>query len=149
MSAAQAYEVELTTPKFYRKVHEAIREVPFKIRQGPVIVSVGSSTAWNYRLAHPSREAVSIFRSLSNTVEEKVLFKIYRSSQGLTREELENLGNTPDCVSLEQNEILFVKGDVWMDIVVPSRGSFVWQGNSGNAMGFDMLSPALFPFVDI
>lgn len=149
MSAAQVYEVELTTREFDRKVNEAIREVPFKIRQGPVIVSVGSSTAWTHRLAHPSREAVSIFRSLSNTVEEKVLFKIYRSSQGLTREELEDLGNPPDCVSLEQNEILFVKGDVWMDIDVPKRGSFVWQGNSGNAMGFDMLSPAVFPFVDI
>lgn len=149
MSVAQAFEFELTTSKFEQKVNEAIREVPFEIRQGPVIVSVGSSTAWTYRLAHPSRQAVSIFRSLSNTVEEKVLFKIYRSSQGLTREELEILGITPDCVGLGRNEILFVKGDVWMDIVVPEEGSFIWQGNSGNAMGFDMLSPALFPFVDI
>lgn len=149
MSAAQVCEVELTSPKFDRKVHEAIREVPFEIRQGPVIVSVESSTAWTYRLAHPSRGAVSIFRSLSNTVEEKVLFKIYRSSQGLTREELEILGNTPDCVSLERNKILFVKGDVWMDIVIPDKGSFVWQGNGGNAMGIDILSPACFPFIDI
>jgi hypothetical protein len=149
MSATQAYEVELTTLKFDGKVHEAMRQVPHKIRQGPVIVSARRHTAWGYRRAHPLREAVSIFRSLSNTVGERVLFKIYRSSQGLARSELEKWDYTPDRVSLKPEEILFVKGDAWMDIVVPDGGSFVWEGYSTDAMGLNVLSPEIFPFVNI
>jgi hypothetical protein len=59
------------------------------------------------------------------------------------------MDNTPDCISLGPEEILFVKGNAWMDIVVPDGGSFVWEGYSGYAVGFYILSSAVFPFVDI
>jgi hypothetical protein len=35
------------------------------------------------------------------------------------------MDNTPDYISLGPEEILLVKGDAWIDIVVPNRGSFV------------------------
>jgi hypothetical protein len=59
------------------------------------------------------------------------------------------MDNTPDCVSLGPEEILLVKGDAWMDIIVPDGGSFVWEGHSGYAVGFHILSSAVFPFIDI
>lgn len=53
----------------------------------------------------------------------------------------------PFVRKLRRNEILFVKGSVRIELEVPSRGSFVWQGNSGEPMGRDMLGSDVFEFM--
>lgn len=55
----------------------------------------------------------------------------------------------PVVRKLRPNEILFVKGSVRMEIEVPVGGSFVWQGNSGEPMGLDMLGPEVFEFMAV
>lgn len=53
----------------------------------------------------------------------------------------------PVVRKLRRNEILFVKGSVRIEIEVPAEGSFVWQGNSGEPMGRDMLGLEVFEFM--
>ncbi|KAJ6182794.1 hypothetical protein N7485_001436 [Penicillium canescens] len=131
---------------FSGKINEAIGEVDFLLRQGPVIVlSLEGHSTWGTRLAHPSRNAVSVFRDLSEIDETRVTFKLYPPD--LPREAT---WETRLVVrKLRPNEILFVKGSVRMGIEVPTRGSFVWLGNSGDLMAFDMLSPEVFEFMAI
>lgn len=119
---------------------EAIGEVPFPIHQGPfIIASEGGPTTWSRKLAHPSPGAVSVFRDLSKDSESCVSFTLY----------IEGCSGTETAVvrKLKPAEILFVKGGVSMDVAIPSGGSFVFQGHSGNSMGLDMLSPKAFPFM--
>lgn len=118
----------------------------FLLRQGPVIVlSTENHSAWGTRLAHPSRGAVSVFRDLSNTDETRVTFKLY--PQDIPKEATPEIRHV--VRKLRPNEILFVKGSVRMKIEIPSGGSFVWQGHSGDPIGFDMLGPEVFEFMTI
>ncbi|KXG51318.1 uncharacterized protein PGRI_093300 [Penicillium griseofulvum] len=129
---------------FAGKIKEAIGEVDFLIRQGPVIVlSSENHSTWGTRLAHPSRNAVSIFRDLSDTDETRVTFMLYPPD--LPKEEIRE--TRPVMRKLQRNEILFVNGLVRMELEVPAEGSFVWQGNSGEPMGRDMLGPEVFEFM--
>ncbi|KAJ6159377.1 hypothetical protein N7497_003914 [Penicillium chrysogenum] len=122
---------------FTGKIKEAIGEVGFIYRQGPVIVvSSEDHSTWGTALAHPSHDAVSIFRDLSDTDEIRLTFKLY--PQGAIQ---------PFVRKLRRNEILFVKGSVRMEIEVPSGGSFVWQGNSGEPMGRDIHRLEVFEFM--
>ncbi|OQE10128.1 hypothetical protein PENFLA_c001G10950 [Penicillium flavigenum] len=130
--------------EFAGKVKEAIGEVDFPIRQGPVIVlSLEDHSTWGTKLAHPSRNAVSVFRDLSDTDETRVTFMLYPPD--LPKEEIRE--TRPFIRKLLRNEILFVKGSVRMELEVPAGGSFVWQGNSGEPMGPDMLGPEVFEFM--
>ncbi|KAJ6142230.1 hypothetical protein N7497_011329 [Penicillium chrysogenum] len=128
---------------FTRKIKEAIGEVGFTCRQGPVIVVSSENHSWGTRLAHPSSDAVSVFRDLSNIGETRATFRLYPRDipKGETRE------TRPVVRKLRRNEILFVKGSVRMEIEVPAEGSFVWQGNSGEPMGRDMLGIEVFEFM--
>ncbi|KAJ6136801.1 hypothetical protein N7497_012354 [Penicillium chrysogenum] len=130
---------------FTRKIKEAIGEVGFTCRQGPVIVVSSEKHSWGIRLAHPSRPAVSVFRDLSNIDETRVTFMLY--PQDLTKQETRE--NQPVKRKLRPNEILFVKGSVRMEIEVPAGGSFAWQGNSGAPMGPDMYGPEVFEFMTV
>lgn len=146
--------MRLTETKFSEKIKEAIGNVgillpPRPLRQGPVVVLSGESHSWGTGLAHPSRDGVSVFRDLSNNADTRVSFKLYPSSQDLSREELAALGIQPVVRKLLPNDILFVKGSVRMEIEIPAGGSFVWQGNRGEPMGLDMLGPEVFPFMKI
>lgn len=112
------------------------------LRQGPVIISSeGVSTKWSRKLAHPSPNAVSIFRDLSNASGGSVSFTLY----------IEGHEGTETAVvrKLNPTEILFVKGSISMDVDMPSGSSFVWKGHSANSMGLNMLSPRVFPFMSI
>ncbi|KXG46488.1 uncharacterized protein PGRI_053440 [Penicillium griseofulvum] len=130
--------------KATRKINEAIGEVDFLVRQGPVIVlSLKDHSTWGTRLAHPTRHAVSAFRDLSNVDETRVTFMLY--PQDLPKDAM--LEARPVMRKLQPNEILFVKGPVRMRIEVPAKGSFVWQGNSGKPMGLDMFGPEVFEFM--
>ncbi|KAJ6174495.1 hypothetical protein N7485_005232 [Penicillium canescens] len=131
---------------FSRKINEAIGEVDSLLRRGPVIVlSLEGHSTWGTRLAHPSRNAVSVFRDLSENDETRVTFKLYPPdlSREATRE------TRPVVRKLRPNEILFVKGSVRMGIEAPTGGSFVWLGNSGDPMASDMLGPEVFEFMAI
>ncbi|KAJ6069156.1 hypothetical protein N7499_011043 [Penicillium canescens] len=117
---------------FSGKINEAIGEVDFLLRQGPVIVlSLEGHSTWGTRLAHPSRNA-SHFQALPPDLPREATWE----TRLVVRK-------------LRPNEILFVKGSVRMGIEVPTRGSFVWLGNSGDLMAFDMLSPEVFEFMAI
>ncbi|KAJ5330560.1 hypothetical protein N7476_000343 [Penicillium atrosanguineum] len=134
------------TNAFSEKIKEAIGEVGFLLRQGPVIVvSTENHVEWGVRLAHPSRGAVSAFRDLSQANETRVIFKLYPPD--LPKEAIHETRSV--ARKLRPNEILFVKGSVMMEIEIPSKGGFVWQGNSGDPMGFDMIGPKVFEFMTI
>lgn len=134
------------TVQFSEKIKEAIGQVGFLLRQGPVIVlSTEHHIGWGTRLAHPSRGAVSAFRDLSQTDETRVTFKLY--PPGLPKEAIHE--TRPVARKLRPTEILFVKGTVRMEIEIPSKGGFVWQGNSDVPMGVDMLGPEVFEFMKI
>ncbi|KAJ5654838.1 hypothetical protein N7490_001841 [Penicillium lividum] len=129
---------------FANKIKEAIGEVDFLLRQGPVIVhSTEYHATWGTRLAHPSRDAVSAFRDLSRADGANVLFKLYPLH--LPREA--TLETRPVVRRLQPHEILFVKGTIRMEIEMPAGGCFVWQGNSGDPMGYDMLGSEVFEFM--
>ncbi|KAJ5655111.1 hypothetical protein N7490_002114 [Penicillium lividum] len=129
---------------FANKIKEAIGAVDFLLRQGPVIVhSTEFHATWGTRLAHPSGDAVSAFRDLSRTDENKVVFKLYPLD--LPRET--TLVTQPVVRKLQPHEILFVKGTIRMEIEMPAGGYFVWQGNSGHPMGYDMLGSEVFEFM--
>ncbi|KAJ5752749.1 hypothetical protein N7520_009666 [Penicillium odoratum] len=129
---------------FANKITEAIGDVDFLLRQGPVIVhSTEDHSTWGTRLAHPSREAVSAFRDLARGDEAKVVFKLYPLD--LPREA--TLVTRPVVRKLQPHEILFVKGTIRMEIEMPAGGCFVWQGNSGDPMGYDMLGSEVFEFM--
>ncbi|KAJ5249406.1 hypothetical protein N7524_011722 [Penicillium chrysogenum] len=128
---------------FTRKIKEAIGEVGFTCRQGPVIVVSSENHSWGTRLAHPSPDAVSTFRDLSNIGETRTAFRLYP----LNIPKAETRETRPVVRKLRRNEILFVKGSVRMEIEVPAEGSFVWQGNSGKPMGRDMLGLEVFEFM--
>lgn len=130
--------------KFDRKIAEAIGSVDFPVHQGPIIVLSNKQHSMQGP-AHPTREAVSIFRDMADTDETRVTFILY--AQYISPEEA---STTPPIVrTLWPGEILFVKGSVTIRIKVPSGGSFVWQGNSGEPMGNDIKSPGIFPFMKI
>ena len=118
------------------------------MRQGPVIVSsAGHPTIWQRKLAHPSREAVSIFRDISQSSakENRVSFTIYLAPEFRSTDRIETLVTR----KLQPDEVLFVKGPCIMDISVPSSGLLIWQGHKGSTMGTDMLLPQVFPFMKI
>ncbi|CAG8084146.1 unnamed protein product [Penicillium nalgiovense] len=125
-----------TCARFLRRGTEESDAFTRKIKE-----AIGEGT----RLTHPSRPAVSVFRDLSNIDEIRVTFMLY--SQDLTKEETRE--SQPVKRKLRPNEILFVKGSVRMEIEVPARGSFVWQGNTGALMGPDMYGPEVFEFMTV
>lgn len=116
----------------------------FHLRQGPVIVhSTENHSTRGTRLAHPSHDAVLAFRDLSRTDETRVVFKLY--PLGLPREKTRETG--PIMRELQPHEILFVKGAIQMKLEIPTGGYFVWQGNSGDPLGYNMLGPEVFEFM--
>ncbi|KAJ5642844.1 hypothetical protein N7490_006844 [Penicillium lividum] len=129
---------------FANKIKEAIGAVDFLLRQGPVIIhSTEDHSTWGTRLAHPSRKAVSAFRDLTWTDEAKIVFELYPLD--LLREA--TLETRPVMRKLQPHEILFMKGTIRMQIEMPAGGCFIWQGNSGGLMGYDMLGLEVFEFI--
>ena len=88
---------------------------------------------------------MSVFRDLSETEEGRTTFMLYPLDlpKEVTHE------TRPIKRKLRRNEILVVKGSVRMKIDVPAEGAFVWQGNSGEPMGLDMLGSEVFGFMAV
>lgn len=114
--------------------------------QGPVIIeSAEGHSAWPPGPAHPSHDAVSAFRDLAIEKGTRITFRLYPHNIPI-----EMVNETrPVIRKLQQNEVLFVKGSVMIEIELPARGCFVWQGNSYRPMGFDMVQSGVFEFMKI
>ena len=88
---------------------------------------------------------MSIFRDVSSVDETRVSFKLYPID--LPEEGLSD--TRPVVRRLKTNEVLFAKGSVWMEIDIPPRGCFVWEGNSADPMGDDIRGSRVFEFMKI
>ncbi|PYH97847.1 hypothetical protein BO71DRAFT_102835 [Aspergillus ellipticus CBS 707.79] len=101
--------------------------------------------------AHPSRDALSIFRPLRQKLDWGTgLFKVYSSSHTLKDTEFEEyMEKVGDEIALDPNELLLVHGGLY---ILPSPnpgGPIVWMGLSRLPMGNDIYSPSGLPFMKI
>ncbi|CAP87183.1 hypothetical protein BAC82546-Penicillium chrysogenum [Penicillium rubens Wisconsin 54-1255] len=132
---------------FTRKIEEVIGRPAFLLHQGPVIVhSPDLPTNWGINAAHPVRNGVSVFRTLSG---DRVTLKLYPISHHLSSTEFAQGKGTPRSFNLTSNEVLFVRGALKMEISLPAGGFLVWQGFSEDPWGIDPSAPEAFAFMRI
>ncbi|CRL31496.1 unnamed protein product [Penicillium camemberti] len=87
---------------FTRKIEEVIGRPAFLLHQGPVIVhSPDLPTNWGINAAHPVRNGVSVFRTLSG---DRVTLKLYPISHHLSSTEFAQGKGTPRSFNLTSNE---------------------------------------------
>jgi hypothetical protein len=139
--------IELKLWKFTRKIEEVIGRPAFLLHQGPVIVhSPDLPTNWGINAAHPVRNGVSVFRTLSG---DSVTLKLYPISHHLSSTEFAQGKGTPRSFNLTSNEVLFVRGALKMEISLPAGGFLAWQGFSEDPWGIDPSAPEAFAFMRI
>lgn len=99
-----------------------------------------------------SREnSVSTFRSFWTANEPgEVTLRLYLGSHNLSREEflVQAQCRYYEC-RLHSDKVLFVKGTLWMDIVLPPSIFLVWQGFSERLIGVDIFSPDALLFMTL
>ncbi|CAG7977542.1 unnamed protein product [Penicillium nalgiovense] len=136
---------------FTRKIEEVIGRPAFLLHQGPVIVhSPDFPTNWAIKAAHPVRNGVSVFRTLSGSLEGRVtILKLYPVSHHLSSTEFAQERGTPISFYLRSNEVLFVRGALKMEISLPAGGFIVWQGFSKEPWGMDPSAREAFAFMRI
>ncbi|KAJ5051144.1 hypothetical protein NUH16_011054 [Penicillium rubens] len=136
---------------FTRKIEEVIGRPAFLLHQGPVIVhSPDFPTNWAIKAAHPVRNGVSVFRTLSGNLEDRVtILKLYPVSHHLSSTEFAQERGTPISFYLRSNEVLFVRGALKMEIKLPAGGFLVWQGFSKEPWGMDPSAREAFAFMRI
>lgn len=129
--------------QFNKKVNEVVGRPAFLLHQGPVIVhSPDLPSMWGINAAHPCRNGVSVFRTLSGNLEHSVTtLKLYPLSHHVSSTEFAQERGTPRTFKLRSNEVLFVQGAIKIEMSLPAGGSFVWQGFSEVPWGLD---PAAF-----
>ncbi|CAG7991056.1 unnamed protein product [Penicillium olsonii] len=137
--------------KFTRKIEEVIGRPAFLLHQGPVVVhSSNLPTNWGINAAHPVRNGVSVFRTLSGDLEDRVTtLKLYPISHHLSSAEFAQERGTPRTFHLRSNEVLFVRGALKMEISLPAGGFLAWQGFSEDPWGMDTSAPEAFAFMKI
>ncbi|CAG8875815.1 unnamed protein product [Penicillium salamii] len=136
---------------FTRKIEEVIGRPAFLLHQGPVVVhSSNLPTNWGINAAHPVRNGVSVFRTLSGDLEDRVTtLKLYPISHHLSSAEFAQERGTPRTFHLRSNEVLFVRGALKMEISLPAGGFLAWQGFSEDPWGMDTSAPEAFAFMKI
>ncbi|CAG8882120.1 unnamed protein product [Penicillium nalgiovense] len=136
---------------FTRTIEEVIGRPAFLLHQGPVIVhSPDLRTNWAIKAAHPVRNGVSVFRTLSGSLEDRVtILKLYPVSHHLSSTEFAQERGTSRSFNLTSNEVLFVRGALKMEISLPAGGFLVWQGFSEDPWGIDPSAPEAFAFMRI
>ncbi|CAG8148177.1 unnamed protein product [Penicillium nalgiovense] len=136
---------------FTRKIEEVIGRPAFLLHQNPVIVhSPDLPTNWGINAAHPVRNGVSVFRTLSGDLEDSVAtLNLYPISRHLSSAEFAQEKGTPRSFNLISNEVLFVRGALKMEISLPAGGSLVWQGFPEDPRGIDPSAPEAFAFMRI
>ncbi|KAI1829216.1 hypothetical protein DTO027I6_9884 [Penicillium roqueforti] len=136
---------------FSKKIEEVIGRPAFFLHQGPVIVHAPDlTTDWGINAAHPVQDGVSVFRTLSGSLEDGVTtLKLYPISHHLSSTEFAREKGTPRSFNLRSNEVLFVRGALKMEISLPAGGYFVWQGFSEDPWGVDPSASEAFSFMRI
>ena len=120
--------------------------------QGPAIVEFqDNQTPAPYFTAHPSHDAISVFRPLGERLcWQNGLFKLFTSSHNLKEEEFESTENKDAHeFTVEPNKILVVIGGLFVQPSPNGGGRMVWQGFSKRPMLADIFSPLALPFMTI
>lgn len=101
--------------------------------------------------AHPSRDAISVFRPLRNTLNwSNGLFKLHTCSHHRSKEEAEDIEHEDiHEIVVEPNEILVVAGGVSIQLSPNGGGRMVWQGFSTRPMLHDIYSSDALSFMKI
>ncbi|CAG7936818.1 unnamed protein product [Penicillium nalgiovense] len=136
---------------FARTIEDVIGRPSFLLHQGPVIVHSPEGPAkWGMNAAHPVRNGVSVFRTLSGSLEDRVtILKLYPVSHHLASIEFAQEVDVPISFYLRSNEVLFVRGALKMEISLPAGGFLVWQGFSKEPWGMDPSAREAFAFMRI
>ena len=104
-----------------------------------------------YFTAHPSRDAISVFRPLGERLcWQNGLFKLLTCSHHHTEEQFRSIENKDAHeITVEPNEILVVIGGLFVQPSPNGGGRMVWQGFSTDLMLNDIFSPLALPFMTI
>ena len=120
--------------------------------QGPAIVEfTDNQITVPHFTAHPSRDAISVFRPLRKSLHwNNGFFKLFSCSHHQTTEQFEAAENKDAHeIIVEPNETLVVAGGVFVQLSPKGGGRMVCQGFSGRMMGKDIYSPLALPFMTI
>ncbi|THC93691.1 hypothetical protein EYZ11_006835 [Aspergillus tanneri] len=124
-------------------------------KQGPAIIEFFTGTAGEHEeqfmRAHPSREAVSIFRPLREPAYwGNGLFKLYTSSHHQTEVQFRNTDNRDAHeIVVGTDEVLVIFGGLHIQLSPNSGTRIVWQGFSKRPMLDDIRSPLALPFMKV
>ncbi|RAH80878.1 hypothetical protein BO86DRAFT_410613 [Aspergillus japonicus CBS 114.51] len=122
------------------------------IKQGPAIVDFkDNNEAERMMRAHPSRDAVSVFRPLGKSAEwDNGLFKLYTASHHQTDEEFE-LSQDKDAHAMvvSTKQCLFVEGALYVHLSPKGGTRMIWQGFSTLPMAMDIENPKALSFMKI
>ncbi|CAG8122638.1 unnamed protein product [Penicillium nalgiovense] len=137
--------------EFARTIEDVIGRPSFLLHQGPIIVhSPVGPAKWGMNAAHPVRNGVSVFRTLSGSLEDRVtILKLYPVSHHLASIEFAQEVEMPISFYLRSNEVLFVRGALKMEISLPAGGFLVWQGFSKEPWGMNPSAREAFAFMRI
>jgi hypothetical protein len=106
------------------------------------------SVHWGPKTAHPSRDAISVFRCFKGGPnQEAVVINLFSASHNLSVEEFRAQNVPSSKLSMESNQVLFVKGSLWIEVTVPPGVSLVWQGFSKSPLGANKFSLDALPFM--
>lgn len=120
--------------------------------QGPAIVEfTDNQITVPHFTAHPSRDAISVFRPLRKPLHwHNGFFKLFSCSHHQTQEQFETAENKDAHeIIVEPNEILVVAGGVFVQPSPKGGGRMVYQGFSRRIMGQNIDSPLALPFMMI
>lgn len=111
--------------------------------QGPAVIhSISDAISWGRITGHPSREGVSVFRPFwSISRPGTVTIRLYPASHNLSKNEFQMADIPPVICNLRPDQILFVRGSLWMEVSLPRDSYLVWQGYSRRPIGPDFFSP--------
>ncbi|KAA8649662.1 hypothetical protein EYZ11_013556 [Aspergillus tanneri] len=121
-------------------------------KQGPAIVEfAGTREHGKFMRAHPSREAVSVFRPLRDPAcWDNGLFKLYTSSHHQTEVQFQNTDNRDAHeIVVGTDEVLVIFGGLHVQLSPNSGIRMVWQGFSKRPMLSDIWSPLALPFMKV
>ncbi|PYH76405.1 hypothetical protein BO82DRAFT_396127 [Aspergillus uvarum CBS 121591] len=121
-------------------------------KQGPAIIEFKENTeVEQFMRAHPSREAVSVFRPLRDSAGwDNGLFKLFTSSHHQNDHEFEHSPDKDaDEVVVDKKQCLFVDGALYVKLSPKGGVRMVWQGFSKRPMFGDIDNPKGLPFMKI
>ncbi|GKZ74160.1 hypothetical protein AnigIFM50267_011402 [Aspergillus niger] len=140
--------------QWFRNILEQRFGIGFKhiIKQGPAIIDFKDNEEAEHMMrAHPSRDAISVFRPLKKPAKwDNGLFKLYTLSHHQTDQEFEKSeGKDAHEVVVDPEQCLFVEGGLYVRLSPKGGTRMVWQGFSVHPMLGDIENPKGLPFMKI